>query len=579
MYRKLRIGLGLLVLVWGQAVIAQPGSRLTRQPKGALRDLSIKAEKLMTDGAYQSAYNTYLQLMSAYQQRKDQAGTLENVDKILELHKQKKITLAIATLTKYYTIRQDACKALNLKIPPKHYLNIAETYAKAGQMKQALYYAEKGLRLSNNAETADLLKTFLNNVHIDRGMSRRAAYSLETKLHAVQKELLRKENALGRLKRQNSLLKRQVLDQASEMEKLDQGLKSQVAITKNGQRVNKELEEANNTRQWWNIVLLFLALAGLVVAGYSAARLYFNIRKHRRVKQELIQKRDDLMTSEAKLADAEDTIRSQTDELQDKKYTIQRHLSEIDGRKEELVELTEQTFAQKKQLEEMKASKVQLAESIAQDLKKPLNTILRSQDLMAIQGAGGQMKKYTEEMLAIQQYLNHQLEIKQGDFNFYQMIQTTIEPWLEQAQKKGIEVTNDVPTQYWGLFDKGMVSRVVEKLFCKAIQHTITGGQVTITGKPIPEEQTDTTLVTAGMELSIADNGASILHDEFQKVFKPFMELDARSFADKGIAGIDLTFCKVALEAHQTAMKVTSKTGKGTTFTFQMPLGTPQHMI
>ena len=508
MYNRLKIGFGLFLIFFGQLTMAQSGSKLKSQPAGELKTLMDKADEFMTGGAYRNAYNTYLQLMNAYKYKNNQAGILENVDKIISLHQQQKITLPSNTLTYYYNTQQKARKTLKLKTAPKTYLNMAETYAKAGEMKQAMYFAEKGLRLSNNTETANLLNTFLRNLNVDRGPNTEGTYALKTKLEAVQKELLRKSNALGRLKRQNSLLRKQVISQAEEVEELDRGLKSQRAITKSHQRVNGQLEDSNNKRKWWNVALLFLALAGLVIGGYSAIKLHFNGKKGKGMKNELIQKDVSLLANESKLTDAESTIQSQTDELQDKKYTIQRHLSEIDGRKIELEELNEEAIIQQQQLDAIKASKVQFAETIAQDLKKPLNTILRSQDLVAIHRAGDQMKKYTEEMLAIQQYLNGHLDLKKADFNFHQMVQKAIEPWMAQADRKGVTVVNEVPSQYWGMFDKGLINRVTEKLFRNAIQHTLTGGKITISGKPVPENAG--TAPITGLELTIADSGASI---------------------------------------------------------------------
>ncbi|EAY30819.1 sensor histidine kinase [Microscilla marina] len=577
MYNKLKVGLCLCVVLLSSVAMGQSGSKLTSQPAGEVRTLMAAADAFMKSGSYRNAYNTYLKLVNVYKQKNNQAGVVANVDKIIALHEQKKINLPSNTLINYYATRSRAANALGLKTTPKMYLNMAEVYAKAKQMKKAVYFAEKGLRLSNNTETADLLNTLLRNLDVDK-VDYNGNYGLKAKLKAVQQELVRKENALQRLKRQSALLRKQILGQAEDLEKMDRNLKSQTAIAKNRHRVNEQLEDSNNKRKWWNIVLVFLALVGFIAGGYSAARLYFNGRQRKQINSKLMNKEAALLTAKDKLLDAKDTIQSQKEELQDKKYTIQRHLSEIDGRKIELVELTEQAQLQKRQLAYMKESKVQLAETIAQDLKKPLDVILRSKDLVAIQGAGDQMKKYTEEMLAIQQYLNGHLDLKIADFNFHYVVQQTIAPWLAQAEKKGVIVVNQVPAQYWGTFDKGLISRVIEKLFRKAIQHTLTGGKVAISGKPIhPTETNDHSI--GGLELSIADDGASILYDEFQKIFQPLMDLNAREFSDKALAGIDLTFCKVALEAHQSNIKVASETGVGTTFTFQLPLGSPQQMI
>lgn len=577
MYNKLKVGLCLCMLLLGSAAMAQSGSKLTSQPAGEIRTLMQDAEAFIKSGAYLNAYNTYLKLVNVYKAKNNQAGVVANVDNIIALHEQKKINLPSNTLLNYYNTRQQAASTLGLKASPKMYLGMAEAYAKNKQTKKALYFAEKGLRLSNSVEAANLMNKLLRNLDANVVSSNNDNnYKLRTKLEAVQQELVRKENALQRVKRQSALLRKQIIGQAEEAEKMDRNLKSQTAIAKNRKRINEQLESSNNKRKWWNIVLIFLALAGFIVGGYSAGRLYFNGRRRKKMSNELMQKSATLLATKGELADAEDTIRSQADELQDKKYTIQRHLSEIDGRKMELVEMTEEAQLQQRQLDYLKASKVQLAETIAHDLKKPLDVILRSKDLEAIQGAGDQMKKYTEEMLAIQQYLNGELDLKKGDFNFHYVVQQTIVPWMAKAEEKGIKVNNQVPAQYWGTFDKGLIARLVEKLFRKAIQHTLTGGSVTITGTPTRGADNQT---ITGMELQVIDNGTSILYEEFHKIFEPLMNLSAREFSDKALAGIDLTFCKVALEAHNSNIKVVSETGTGTTFSFELPLGKPQQMV
>lgn len=578
MYNKLlKVGFCLCMLLLGSVAMAQSGSKLTSQPAGEIRTLMQNADAFIKSGAYLNAYNTYLKLVNVYKAKNNQAGVVANVDKIIALHEQKKINLPSNTLLNYYNTRQQAASILGLKVSPKMYLGMAEIYAKNKQTKKAIYFAEKGLRLSNSIEAANLMNKLLRNLDANVASSNNDNnYKLRTKLEAVQQELVRKENALQRVKRQSALLRKQIIGQAEEAEKMDRNLKSQTAIAKNRKRINEQLESSNHKRKWWNIVLIFLALAGFIVGGYSAGRLYFNGRRRKKMSNELVQKNTTLLATKGELADAEDTIRSQADELQDKKYTIQRHLSEIDGRKMELVEMTEEAQLQQRQLDYLKASKVQLAETIAQDLKKPLDVILRSKDLVAIQGAGDQMKKYTEEMLAIQQYLNSKLDLKIADFNFHYVVQQTIAPWMAKAEAKGIKVNNQVPTQYWGSFDKGLIARLVEKLFRKAIQHTLTGGSVTIAGTPIHGKDNNN---IAGMELQVIDNGTSILYEEFYKIFEPLMNLSAREFSDKALAGIDLTFCKVALEAHNSNIKVVSETGTGTTFSFELPLGTPQQMV
>lgn len=70
----------------------------------------------------------------------------------------------------------------------------------------------------------------------------------------------------------------------------------------------------------------------------------------------------------------------------------------------------------------------------------------------------------------------------------------------------------------------------------------------------------------------IIDFGQGIPADELSKLFKPFRTTSAKISADEKSTGLGLAIVKKIVEAHQGTVEVESVIGKGTTFTFTLPI-------
>jgi two-component system phosphate regulon sensor histidine kinase PhoR len=108
--------------------------------------------------------------------------------------------------------------------------------------------------------------------------------------------------------------------------------------------------------------------------------------------------------------------------------------------------------------------------------------------------------------------------------------------------------------------DEARVRQVISNLLHNAIKFTDAGGKITVTTKASGDWLT----------VAIADSGIGIAREDLPHVFERFYKGDrARS---GGGTGMGLAIAKHVVEAHGGTIQVESEEGKGSTFSFSLPL-------
>lgn len=113
--------------------------------------------------------------------------------------------------------------------------------------------------------------------------------------------------------------------------------------------------------------------------------------------------------------------------------------------------------------------------------------------------------------------------------------------------------------------DEDKVDQILTNLTNNAIKYSPKGGQITITG----------TSKDGMVTISVADQGMGIPKDHLPKVFERFHRVDNRDTREVGGTGIGLYLVKHLVEAHGGKIWVESELGKGSTFTFTLPITPP----
>jgi two-component system phosphate regulon sensor histidine kinase PhoR len=129
------------------------------------------------------------------------------------------------------------------------------------------------------------------------------------------------------------------------------------------------------------------------------------------------------------------------------------------------------------------------------------------------------------------------------------------------AERAGLEITVDCPKDLPLMFaDPSRLEQVIVNLLHNAIKFTPNGGQIDVSAR----------LISGAIAFSVRDTGIGIAEDDLPRIFERFFKADrARS---SGGTGLGLAISHHIVEAHGGKIWVESIEGKGSTFSFSIPL-------
>lgn len=154
-----------------------------------------------------------------------------------------------------------------------------------------------------------------------------------------------------------------------------------------------------------------------------------------------------------------------------------------------------------------------------------------------------------------------QAELKLEPVNLGQLVAEVIARLSPQAERQGISVSAQIPADIPAIqADRERIQQVVLNLLHNAIKFTPQGGEATISA----ELREDSVVV------NIADTGIGISEDDLPHVFERFYKSD-RSRTGGG-TGLGLAIAKHIVQAHGGSIWTHSQEGKGSTFSFSLPL-------
>ena len=141
-----------------------------------------------------------------------------------------------------------------------------------------------------------------------------------------------------------------------------------------------------------------------------------------------------------------------------------------------------------------------------------------------------------------------------------ELVLTAAKHLRAQVEAQGLSFKiNALPDLPEVFADRNQIERVFNNLISNALRYTPRGGEVNVSVKPRERY----------VAISVSDTGSGIPQEHLPHVFDKFVKL---SGASSGGAGLGLAISKSIVEAHAGQISVQSEVGRGTTFTFTLPV-------
>ncbi len=231
------------------------------------------------------------------------------------------------------------------------------------------------------------------------------------------------------------------------------------------------------------------------------------------------------------------------------------------------------------------AVKTRFLASVTHELRTPLNLVINNLDFMGIGEFGpvneeqamrlSQALRSAEHLLYLINDLLDISKIEAGEMQlFIQMSDPfpLIEDALDSAvalidKSRPVTLQANLPPSLPAIpMDARRIRQVLTNLLSNAIKYT-----------PEGDVQLNVRLLDDAIEFSVSDTGIGIPHEEMDKLFRMFERTDrARQMGIEG-TGLGLPISRYLVEAHSGQLRVESQVGKGSRFSFTLPLTRPEN--
>lgn len=157
----------------------------------------------------------------------------------------------------------------------------------------------------------------------------------------------------------------------------------------------------------------------------------------------------------------------------------------------------------------------------------------------------------------------HEVKPQCENFPISELVQDVAQKFELAAGKRGVRLDSRLPKHHVQAHaDIGMIESVLENLMENAIRHTPAGGAIVLEVVPKPDRVT----------ICVIDTGRGIPDDELPHIFDRYYHVDRGEMSDVGRTGLGLAITRHVVELHGGTIDVESAIGKGTTFSFDLPV-------
>ncbi len=281
------------------------------------------------------------------------------------------------------------------------------------------------------------------------------------------------------------------------------------------------------TRLRWNIAVLALLVAGMLLVVAYAAKLRHEV---------IVRKRTQIALAEARDA-AEAATRAKSSFLAMMSHEIRTPMNGVMS----MAEMLEQTDLSKDQ--------------------RDMSAVIR--------GSASTLLIIINDILDFSKIEAGRLEIENVPFSLLDLIEGTGELIASRAEEKGISLIIDldptIPDRLKG--DPTRLRQILLNLMGNAVKFTETG-HVMLRVTPVGQEDG-----TIRLRFKVSDTGIGLTPEQQTRLFTPFTQADNSTARKFGGTGLGLSISQRLCQMMGGTIGVESTPGVGSTFWFKLPLG------
>jgi signal transduction histidine kinase len=234
------------------------------------------------------------------------------------------------------------------------------------------------------------------------------------------------------------------------------------------------------------------------------------------------------------------------------------------------------------ELETASRHKSEFLANMSHELRTPLNAIIGFSQVLREKLFGELNEKQEEylddilssaedllalinDVLDLSKVEAGQVELQVGPFSLREALERGVVMVRERATRDGVKVALAADPEVDIVEgDERRIRQVIFNLLSNAVKFTPAGGAVDVRATQLNGE----------VRVSVADTGPGIALDDHQRIFEEFQQAEAGVEQPDG-TGLGLALSKRLVELHGGRIWVDSDVGKGSTFVFTLPAGTP----
>ena len=177
-------------------------------------------------------------------------------------------------------------------------------------------------------------------------------------------------------------------------------------------------------------------------------------------------------------------------------------------------------------------------------------------------GACKRLIRLVNTMLDISQIESGKMRMNLAQDDLRPVVNGVVTLFQQEARHRGVRLHFELPSRLPRLrIDAERMQQVLINLVGNALKFTPRDGDVILAVRQRAE----------AVEVSVRDTGIGIAAEDQARIFDEFAQLGKPGRKQEG-SGLGLAIAKRIVEAHGGVIRVTSRSGEGSTFTFTLPL-------